>query len=143
MAVSLGAPVLVFAAARQFVTRSIDPLSTGLAWRPDLPSAAFEITPLLTSLTGNCRFGEKSASVSPFAATLTDTPSAKSFRYHSYVKRGWVGGPLPFSILEFVGGKTKSWHIPSRLRARSQRYLTAEGAAPGQRRKEERKKPHP
>ena len=55
-------------------------------------SQLIPLTPFLLTLTRISSFHAKSTTVSSLTATLTDTPSRKSFACHSYRKRGWKGG---------------------------------------------------
>ena len=53
------------------------------------------LSPFLATLTRNQRFCRKTPPVSPLFATLTDTPSRKSFPCHSYENMGGVPPLVP------------------------------------------------
>jgi hypothetical protein len=73
---------------------SLSPLSCGLSVVGcELP---LPLTPLFATLTRNSQLTEKTATLSPFPATLTSRVKPKSFVCHSYEKHGGVGCPLPF-----------------------------------------------
>ncbi len=55
------------------------------------------LSPFPATLTRNQPFCEKTSSVSPLFATLTDTPSRKSFPCHSYENMGGVPPLVPAS----------------------------------------------
>jgi len=62
-----------------------------------LRSTARMLSPFPATLTRNQRFCRKTPPVSPFLATLTDTPSRKSFPCHSYENMGGVPPLVPAS----------------------------------------------
>ena len=59
--------------------------------------AFLPLSPFPATLTRNQRFCRKTPPVSPFLATLTDTPSRKSFPCHSYENMGGVPALVPAS----------------------------------------------
>jgi len=59
--------------------------------------AFLPLSPFPATLTRNQRFCRKTPPVSPLFATLTDTPSRKSFPCHSYENMGGVPALVPAS----------------------------------------------
>ena len=87
--------------------------------------AFLPLSPFPATLTRNQRFCRKTPPVSPFLATLTDTPSRKSFPCHSYENMGGVPPlvpasksrrprnpltPLESALTKNIGGRGASHH---------------------------------